>query len=58
MPLKDLSGKSVYDLDREDFENLFCHQCKKEESCIKDVYIMRVCQCQIDGGIWYKNNQK
>ena len=27
MPLKDLSGKRAYDLDREDFEKLFCQQC-------------------------------
>ena len=27
MPLKDLSGKTVYDLEIEDFEKLFCQRC-------------------------------
>jgi hypothetical protein len=28
MPWKDLSGKTVYDLEPEDFEKLFCWQCR------------------------------
>jgi hypothetical protein len=28
MTLKDLSGKTVYDLEFEDFEKLYCRQCK------------------------------
>ena len=33
MTLKDLSGKSVYGLDREDFEKLFCQHCLEYEEC-------------------------
>ena len=36
MPLKDLSGKTVYDLDGEDFEELFCRQCHEYEECPRD----------------------
>ena len=33
MALKDLSGKTAYDLDREDFETLFCKHCHEYEEC-------------------------
>ncbi len=52
MPLTDLSGKSVYDLDREDFEELFCHQCKDCGICTKDPKTINVCMGLIDSGVW------
>jgi len=33
MPLKDLSGKKAIDLDREDFEKLFCQHCLEYQEC-------------------------
>jgi len=36
MPLKDLSGKTAYDLEREDFEKLFCQQCLEYQECPRD----------------------
>ena len=59
MPLKDLSGKTVSELEPEDFEKLFCQQCKEYQSCSKEPNItMKVCQALIDSGLWYKLNQK
>ena len=52
MPLKDLSGKTVYDLDQEDFEKLFCHQCKEEGGCIKDQMSINRCMGLLDSGVW------
>jgi len=33
MPMKDLSGKTVYDLEPEDFEMLFCKACREYGNC-------------------------
>ena len=52
MPLKDLSGKSVYDLDREDFETLFCQQCKNYGICDRDDGDRGVCKAVVDSGIF------
>ena len=43
MPLKDLSGKTVLDLDREDFEKLFCRQCRDCGICVKDPKTINIC---------------
>jgi len=51
MPLKDLSGKTVYDLELEDFDKLFCSQCRYSDTCVKD-RSMPVCKRLIDSGIW------
>jgi len=52
MPLKDISGKSVYEIDREDFIKLFCHQCKDCGICTKDPKTIIICRQLIDNGIW------
>ena len=33
---QDLSGKTVHDLDRVDFEKLFCQHCHEYEECPRD----------------------
>ena len=50
--LKDLSGKTVYDLDREDFEKLFCRQCKESGICGKDEKAVHICMGLLDAGTW------
>jgi len=52
MPIKDLSGKTIYDLDREDFEKLFCRQCKEDTGCVKDPLTIQICTGLIDSGVW------
>jgi len=59
MPLKDLSGKTVYDLEIEDFEKLFCRQCHEYETCSRDEKKILGCKTFIDSGLWdsfYRNN--
>jgi len=52
MPLKDLSGKTVYDLEREDFVKLFCEQCQVYDDCPRDARKMNECKVFIDNGLW------
>ena len=52
MPLKDLAGKTVYDLEREDFEKLFCQHCKDCGICVKDPKTVNICMGLIDSGVW------
>ena len=52
MPLKDLSGKTVYDLKREDFEELFCRKCHEAEDCPKDDKKLLGCKAFVDSGLW------
>ncbi len=58
MPLKDLSGKTVLDLDREDFEKLFCQQCKEYPQCPRDDLRIRGCKLLVDSGMWDKFYRK
>ena len=52
MALKDLSGKSVPDLDREDFEKLFCQQCHEYGECDRGDSKMLGCKAFVDSGLW------
>ena len=52
MPLKDLSGKSVLALDREDFETLFCKHCHEYEGCPRDSEKILGCKAFVDSGLW------
>ena len=52
MPLKDLSGKTVHDLDREDFEKLFCQRCEEYEDCPRDDKKILGCKAFVDSGLW------
>ena len=53
MPLKDLSGKTVYDLDREDFEKLFCQHCREYPKCPRDELRLKGCKLLVDSGVYY-----
>ena len=52
MLLKDLSGKTIYDLESEEIDALFCSVCKERPRCDQDLKTMNICQQLIDGGIW------
>jgi len=52
MPLTDLRGKTVYELDKADFEKLFCQQCKDCGICVKDPNTVNICRGLIDSGAW------
>jgi len=52
MSLKDLSGKTVFDLEREDFEKLYCQQCRDCGICVKDLKTIDLCKQLIDNGVW------
>jgi len=52
MPLKDLRGKSVHDLEREDFEKLFCFRCLEREACPRDCKKILGCKSFVDTGLW------
>jgi hypothetical protein len=53
MPLKDLSGKTVHDLEPEDFEKLFCRQCRYYRwACDRRLKDINACQLLIDSGTW------
>ena len=59
MSLKDLSGKTVYNLEREDFVKLFCRRCHEYEHCSRDDKKILGCKAFIDSGLWdsfYRNN--
>lgn len=58
MPLKDLSGKTLYDLEKEDFEKLFCHRCKDCGICVKDPKTINICMGLIASGVWYGHFRK
>jgi len=48
VPLKDLSGKSVRDLDREDFDKLFCQHCLEYQECPRDDKKVLGCKAFVD----------
>lgn len=52
MSLNELKGKSIYDLTWEEFEKLFCPQCKDAGICSKDPKTVNMCMGLIDSGIW------
>ena len=52
MPLKDLSGKTVHDLDQEDFEKLFCQHCREYDECPRDKHKILGCKAFVDTGLW------
>ena len=58
MPLKDLSGKSVYDLERNEFEELFCQRCHEYEQCDRGDIKILGCKAFVDSGLWDKFYRK
>ena len=52
MGLQDLKGKTVYDLDRSEFEELFCRDCRDCGICVKDPNTINICKQLIDNGVW------
>ena len=55
MPLKDLSGKTVYDLERIDFKWLYCQHCKTGNKCAKQPLTINICMGLVDSGVWDKH---
>ena len=53
LPL-DLSGKKAIDLDREDFERLFCKLCNEYKHCPRDDKKILGCKAFVDSGLWDK----
>jgi hypothetical protein len=49
---------TVYDLEPEDFDKLFCKRCKGEGKCSKSPTAMRICQFNVDVGIWDRDCRK
>lgn len=58
MPLKDLSGKTVFELDREDFEKLFCWRCQEHGECHQDDRKLLDCRALVNRGLWDKSYRK
>ncbi len=58
MSLKDLSGKTVFDLEKEDFVKLYCLHCKHSGICVKDQGTIYRCKKLIDTGAWDSNFRK
>ena len=58
MSLKDLRGKTVYDLEPEDFMKLFCWRCRNSPDCPKDDRKMLSCKVVLDSGLWDKFYRK
>jgi len=58
MPLKDLSSKTVYHLDREDFKVLFCQHCHEYQECPRDDRKILGCKAFVDSGLWDKFYRK
>ena len=59
MPLKDLRGKTVYDLELEDFEKLFCQSCRYRQDCAPAMAQIDSCKVIVDCGLWdmfYRKN--
>jgi len=52
MGLKDLKGKTVLDLSREDFEKLFCQLCHEYEECSRENGKILGCKAFVDTGLW------
>jgi len=54
MGLKDLKGKSVLDLSREEFDKFFCQHCHEYEGCPRDDRKILGCKAFVDSGLWDK----
>lgn len=52
MSLKDLSNKTIYDLEGDDFELLFCRQCRECQGCPKGDKKLLICKLLVDSGLW------
>lgn len=52
MSLNELKGKTVYDLEGDEFVKLFCPQCKDCGICVKDFKTVNICMGLIDSGVW------
>ena len=56
--MEDLSQKTVYDLDQEEFNALFCRRCKQDKTCSKRLDTVKACQALVDSAVWYKTNER
>ena len=53
--MRNLSGKTIFDLDAEDFRLLFCRICKYQDECHKHSN-ENISECRelVDNGSWYR----
>lgn len=58
MPIKDILDKTVYDIEPEYFNKLFCSRCKGEGKCSKSPTAMTVCRVNVEMGIWDRDCRK
>jgi len=58
MTLGDLKGKGLYDLNPEEFEELYCRYCRENEECLRTEKDIHVCEGLIDSGLWDKHYRK
>jgi len=58
MSIKNIIDKTVYDIEPEDFEKLFCLRCKDEKGCSKSVAATAICRVSVDLGIWDRDFRK
>ena len=56
--MRDVSRKTVYNLEPDDFEALFCRRCKDFGGCTRALDTVKAYQGLIDSGVWYRTNEK
>ncbi len=52
MKLKNLWCKTVFELDRQNFIQLFCDYCRFNEICIKSDRNLQNCKCFVNEGLY------
>jgi predicted nucleic-acid-binding Zn-ribbon protein len=52
MSLRELSGKTVFELDRQTFIGLYCDYCRFTEFCAKYDRAVQNCKCFVNEGIF------
>ena len=56
--LKSLKGKTIYDLNPEEFDKLFCQHCHEYEECPRDDKKILGCKAFVDSGLFDKFYRK
>jgi hypothetical protein len=54
MSLRELSGKTVFELDSQTFIDLFCDYCRFNGFCMKYDHNLHNCKCFVNEGIFDK----
>ncbi len=58
MSLKNIKDKTIYDIEPDDFEKLFCSRCNDERDCSKSATVITICRVSIDLGAWDRGCRK